>query len=94
MKPDAYFINTARGPLVDYGALYAALVSGKLAGAALDTFDPEPPAAESPLLALPNVSLSPHIAGASIRTIERTAAMVAEEVRRHLAGAAPLNPIP
>jgi D-3-phosphoglycerate dehydrogenase len=92
MKPDAILINTARGPLVDYDALYAALVSGRLAGAMLETFAVEPVPADWPLLQLPNVTLTPHIAGASVRTVTHAAEQAAEEVRRYLAGLPPLNP--
>jgi D-3-phosphoglycerate dehydrogenase len=92
MRKGAYFINTARGPLVDYDDLYLALKSGHLRGAMLETFWLEPPPPDAPLLRLDNVTLTPHIAGASTTTVRIAARMVAEEVRRYLAGEPPLNP--
>ena len=86
MKPGAYFINTARGPLVDYDALYNALASGHLGGAGLDTFSTEPPPADWPLLSLPNVTLTPHIAGCSRESAERGAESVAIDLANFLAG--------
>jgi D-3-phosphoglycerate dehydrogenase len=92
MRPGAVFVNTARGPLVDYGALHEALASGHLGGAVLDTFAAEPVSSGSPLLRLPNVTLTPHIAGASVRTITVAAEAAAEEVRRYIEGEPALNP--
>ncbi len=92
MKDGATFVNTARGPLVDYDALYAVLAEGRLAGAMLETFAVEPVPADWPLLRLPNVTLTPHIAGASVKTVTTAAEAAAEEVRRHLNGEPPLNP--
>jgi D-3-phosphoglycerate dehydrogenase len=92
MKKGAYFINTARGPMVDYDALYDALRGRHLRGAMLETFDVEPPPADWPLLRLENVTLTPHIAGASLKTVRIAAAQAAEEVRRFIAGEPPLNP--
>ena len=91
MKKGAILVNTARGQMVDHDALYAALKDGRLSGAALDTMVPEPPPADWPLLELDNVTLTPHIAGASGRTVTVTAGKIAEEVRRYLAGEPPLN---
>ncbi len=93
MKDGAYFINTARGPLVDYDALTRALTTGKLRGAFVETFGIEPPPASWPLLSLPNVTLTPHIAGASLTTVRRAAGMIAEDVRRYLAGEPLLYPV-
>jgi D-3-phosphoglycerate dehydrogenase len=92
MRPGTIFVNTARGPLVDYDALYDALASGHLGGAMLETFAIEPAPADWPLLKLPNVTLTPHIAGASVKTVTIAAAAIAEEVRRYLAGEPPVNP--
>ncbi|SON61955.1 Hydroxypyruvate reductase [Mycobacterium simulans] len=61
MKPDAYLINTSRGPIVDEAALIAALRTGRIAGAGLDVFDIEPPPPDHPLRRLKNVTLSPHL---------------------------------
>ncbi len=90
-KKGAIFINTARGPMVDYDALYDALASGQLGGAMLDTFAVEPVPPDWPLLRLPNVTLTPHIAGASVRTVTIAAKQAAEEIRRFLVGEPPLN---
>ncbi|MBZ9668245.1 2-hydroxyacid dehydrogenase [Mesorhizobium sp. ES1-3] len=92
MKPGVIFVNTARGPLVDYDALYEALVSGRIAGAMLETFAVEPVPSDWPLLQLPNVTMTPHIAGASVRTVTYAAEQAAEEVRRYIAGLPPVNP--
>jgi D-3-phosphoglycerate dehydrogenase len=86
MKPGSYFINTARGPLVDNDALYEALASGHLGGAGLDTFSLEPPPADWPLLRLPNVTLTPHIAGCSRQSAERGAESLALDLANFLAG--------
>ena len=92
MRPGAVFVNTARGPLVDYEALARALGSGRLGGAMLETFAVEPVPADWALLGLPNVTLTPHIAGASLKTVRIAASQAAEEVRRFIAGEPPLNP--
>jgi phosphoglycerate dehydrogenase-like enzyme len=60
MKPDAYLINTARGPIVNESALYEALRDRRIAGAGLDVFEQEPPAPDNPLFKLENVVLAPH----------------------------------
>jgi D-3-phosphoglycerate dehydrogenase len=91
MKKGAYLVNTARGPLADYDALYDALVSGHLRGAMLETFDVEPVPPDNRFLKLPNVTLTPHIAGASVKTVSYAAGLAAEEVRRYLAGEPALN---
>ncbi|WP_150526600.1 2-hydroxyacid dehydrogenase [Roseibium sediminis] len=92
MKKGSVLVNTARGPLLDYDALYEALVSGHLRGAMLETFAIEPTPPDWPLLQLPNVTLTPHIAGASLKTVRIAAAKAAEEVRRWLDGEPPVNP--
>ena len=93
MKRGAVLINTARGAMVDEQALYQALASGHLSGAVLDTFNIEPLPADSPLLPLPTVTLTPHIAGASTTTVRVAAEMVAQEVQLFLASEPPVNPV-
>jgi D-3-phosphoglycerate dehydrogenase / 2-oxoglutarate reductase len=91
MKPDATLVNTARGPLMDYQALYDVMRDGHLRGAMLETFAVEPVPADWPLLQLPNVTLTPHIAGASMHTVRYAARLAAEEVRLYLSGEPNLN---
>lgn len=92
MKPGALFVNTARGPLCNYDDLHLALTKGHLGSAMLETFAVEPPPTDWDLLKLPNVTLTPHIAGASVRTVTFAAEQAAEEVRRFVAGEPPRNP--
>jgi D-3-phosphoglycerate dehydrogenase / 2-oxoglutarate reductase len=73
MKPNAVLINTARGGIVEEEALVAAIAGGKIAAAGLDVFDHEPPQANSALLALDRVLLTPHIAGLTMECAERMA---------------------
>ncbi|MEM2027708.1 MAG: glyoxylate reductase [Candidatus Bathyarchaeia archaeon] len=91
VKKTAYLINTSRGPVVDEKALYEALKEGRLAGAALDVFEQEPLPADSPLLKLNNIILTPHIASASYETRSRMAEMVAENLIAFFDGKVPPN---
>ncbi|HET6237912.1 MAG TPA: hydroxyacid dehydrogenase [Acetobacteraceae bacterium] len=89
MKPGTVLVNTARGELVDEPALIAALQSGHLAGAALDTYAIEPLAANSPLRRLPNVVLSPHVAGQTNDAVIRVGLAAAQAILDELAGRRP-----
>jgi phosphoglycerate dehydrogenase-like enzyme len=91
LQPGAYLVNAARGALVDYEALYSALKSGHLGGAGLDVFWKEPIASNDPLLALPNVIATPHVAGVTDRSYDEIADAVASNVERFRRGDAPLN---
>lgn len=89
MKPGAILINTARGAVVDQGAMLRALKSGRLAGAGLDVTDPEPIARHDPLLHLDNVVITPHIGSASIATRARMAAIAVDNILDVFAGRVP-----
>jgi lactate dehydrogenase-like 2-hydroxyacid dehydrogenase len=95
MKPTAILINTSRGPVVDQAALAAALRDGVIGAAALDVTDPEPMAADDPLLSLPNCLVVPHIASASRATRGKMAAMAAANLLAGVRGErlpTPVNP--
>lgn len=93
MKSSAYFVNAARGPIADTQALYDALVAKKIAGAALDVTDPEPLPPDHPLLALPNVFITPHIGSATPETRERMSLNAAQNIVAGLRGEPLLTPI-
>jgi glyoxylate reductase len=86
MKPTAYLVNTARGPIVDTDALIAALKAGEIAGAALDVTDPEPLPGDHPLLDAPNLLVLPHLGSATHATRERMAAMSVDNLLAGLRG--------
>jgi D-3-phosphoglycerate dehydrogenase len=91
MKPTAYFINTARAALVSEEALYQALVTERIAGAALDVFWREPLPPGSPWLTLTNVILTPHLGGATPDTTQNHAVMMLEDIERFLEGQRPIH---
>jgi D-3-phosphoglycerate dehydrogenase len=93
VKPGAYFINTSRGAVVDEAALVAALQSGRLAGAALDVRELEPPSTRGTLESMPNVILTPHIGSFTAEAQQRTFEAVATDVDRLLSGQAALNAV-
>jgi lactate dehydrogenase-like 2-hydroxyacid dehydrogenase len=95
MKPTAILVNTSRGPVIDQRALADALRREAIGGAALDVTDPEPMAADDPLLAFPNCLVVPHIASASWATRGKMAAMAAANLLAGLRGErlpTPVNP--
>lgn len=93
MKPSAFIINTSRGPVVDESALIRALEEKWIAGAALDVREDEPPAADSPMLKMDNVIVTPHAAYFSDPAVAQIPKRCGEEVARVLTGQKPLNAV-
>jgi len=93
MKPGAVFVNVSRGAVVDTEALCAALAGGRLWGAGLDVTDPEPLPPDHPLRVLPNVILTPHTAGSSVRSPGRRFALFERQLGRYLAGRSLYNTV-
>jgi phosphoglycerate dehydrogenase-like enzyme len=91
MKPNAYLVNVGRGGLIDEKALVKALKKGWIAGAGLDVFEEEPLPADSPLWAMENVVLTPHISGFTLHYDRRAVDLFTENLRRYLAGDKLLN---
>jgi D-3-phosphoglycerate dehydrogenase / 2-oxoglutarate reductase len=93
MKPGAYLLNLSRGPVVDERALLEALRSGRLAGAALDVRELEPPDLADEIGGLPNVIQTPHIGGSTVEAAARMAEACARDVAAVLRGEAPEHPV-
>lgn len=91
LGPKGFLVNVARGEIVDEAVLVEALRARRIAGAALDVTDPEPPAPESPLWTLDNVLISPHVAGGGSTGYERFRALFAANLERYRAGKPLLN---
>ncbi len=89
MKPTAYIVNTARGPMVDHCALAEALEKGVIAGAGIDVFDVEPPPPSYPLFNQPNAILTPHLAWYSEDASRTIRELIVLEIDRYLAGQPP-----
>ena len=89
MKPNAYFINTARGGIHNEQALIEALNARRIAGAGIDVFDVEPPPPDHPLLHMDNVMASPHIAGGTVETMHNMSRAAAEQWIAVLRGKVP-----
>lgn len=93
MKSTAYLINCARGEVIQEQALIHALTEGRIAGAFIDVFNQEPPAADHPLLALDNVSATPHMASNTEECMRRMAVLAASQVDLVLSGKQPDWPV-
>jgi D-3-phosphoglycerate dehydrogenase len=93
LKPTAYFVNVARGPVIDERALIRAVSEKRIAGVGLDVFEKEPPDPNNPLLKFDNVIVSAHVAGFSVEAMRRLQMTVAEESVRLIKGETPKHPV-
>ncbi|MDO8530693.1 MAG: D-2-hydroxyacid dehydrogenase [Dehalococcoidia bacterium] len=93
LKPTAYIVNVGRGSLIDEPALIRALQEGRIVGAGLDVFEEEPPAPDNPLWSMPNVIVTPHMAGATVSHDDLVAAILLDNIRRYMAGEPLRNPV-
>jgi phosphoglycerate dehydrogenase-like enzyme len=91
MRSSTFLVNAARGPCVDEPALIEALQAGRIAGAALDVTDPEPPPQDSPLWALPNLFLTPHTGGETRQYEANVIEILLENLERLWRGEAELR---
>ncbi len=91
MKPTGVVVNTARGPIIDEGALINALQNGEIAGAGLDVLEQEPPELDNPLFGMENVVITPHVASATTRMRPETRRRVGREVALVLRGRWPMS---
>jgi D-3-phosphoglycerate dehydrogenase len=89
MKPGALLLNLARASVVDEDALYDALASGRLGGAALDVFSQEPLQPDNRFVSLPNVLVMPHFGGATVDVVRHQSEMIVDSIEDHLAGRRP-----
>ena len=89
LRKGAYLVNASRGPVLDEAALIEALSEGHLAGAAMDVFDPEPPAPDNPLLTMPNVIATPHIASSTDRGVYLMSHGIADQLLQLFQGERP-----
>jgi D-3-phosphoglycerate dehydrogenase len=92
MKPSAFIINLARGPIWDEKVLYASLKEGRIAGAGSDVYEAEPASKDNPLFELDNFVGTPHMAAHTEEALRRMS-LVAKDVIRVLEGKAPLHPV-
>ncbi len=93
LKPTAYIMNVGRGSLIDEPALIRALQEGRIAGAGLDVFEKEPPASDNPLWSMPNVIVTPHMAGNTVSHDDLVAAIFLDNISRYLGGEPLRNPV-
>ncbi len=91
MKETAVLVNVSRGEIIDEEALYDALKSGRIFGAGLDVFKKEPPTTDNPLVGLPNIVVTPHAAGGTRETQEKSSLITAQQLVHVLGGGQPMN---